>query len=178
MVVVVYVFHASIAYSCWFDTTFFKKIKAVGLKWFSNISIVQSLLSYELEQTFHLKQSTDVALELFTVVSRLTTMICSRKIAVKRKHHKAKLKTPLKCVETHSMRSNGVKTHHSAKILHTAAIFSACIPRNPSLSTAQSHFKHPVAILKPPRSAVFYRCKAKIGSRSREPIVAKRNSPI
>ena len=109
-----------------------------------------------------------------TVVPRLTAIIGSRKIAVKQKHRKTKLNTPLKRTETCSMRSNGVKTHHPAKILHTVAIFAACIARNLSLSTAGSHFKHLVAILKPRRSAVFDCCKAK----SREPIIAKRNSSI
>ena len=83
-----------------------------------------------------------------TVVPHLMTIIRSRKIAVKRKHRKAKLKSPLKRIENPSMRSNGLKTHRPAKILHTAAIFGACIARNPSLSTAGSHFKHPAAILK------------------------------
>ena len=69
-------------------------------------------------------------------------------------HRKAKIKIPLKCIETHSMHSNGVKTHHPAKILHTAAIFSACIARNLSLNTVGSHFKHLVAILKPPISCL------------------------
>ena len=92
------------------------------------------------------------ALIPITVVPRLTMIIRSRKIAVKRKHRKAKLKTPLKCTETRSMHSNEVKTHCLAKILHTAAIFAACIERNPSLNTAGSHFNHPVAILKPPIS--------------------------
>ena len=61
------------------------------------------------------------------MVPRLTAIIRSRKIAVKRKRHKAKIKSPLKCIENCSMHSNGLKTHRPVKILHTAAIFSACI---------------------------------------------------
>ena len=85
-----------------------------------------------------------------TVVPRLTTIIHSRKIAIQWKHRKTKLKTPLKHIDTRSMRSSGVKTHCPAKILHTAAIFTACIARNPSLNTAGSHFNYPAAILKSP----------------------------
>ena len=124
-----------------------------------------------------IKRSTYMLSNVTTVVPYLTTIIRSRKIAIKQKHRKTKLKTPLKCIETRSVCSNGVKTHRPGKILHTAAIFAACIARNPSLYTAGSHFKHPAAILKT-RSAVFDRRKVKIGSRSREPIIAKRNPPI
>ena len=100
----------------------------------------------------------------YSVMPHLTTIIHSRKIAVKRKHCKAKFKSPLKRIENRSMRSSGLKTHRPVKILHMAAIFAACIARNPSLSTVGSHFKYPVAILKTWRSAVFDRRKAKIGS--------------
>ena len=41
------------------------------------------------------------------------------------------------------MRSNELKTHCPAKILHTAAILGACIARNPSKNTAGSHFENP-----------------------------------
>ena len=91
----------------------------------------------------------------YTVVPRLTTLIRSSEITVERKRHKAKFKKPLKCIKTRLMHSNGLKTHCPVKILHTAAIFGACIARNPSLSTAGSHFEHPVAILKTQQSAVL-----------------------
>ena len=70
-----------------------------------------------------------------TVVPHLMTLIRSSEIAVERKRRKAKFKNPLKRTENRSMRSNGLKTHRPVKILHTAAIFCACIVRNPSLST-------------------------------------------
>ena len=44
------------------------------------------------------------------VVPRLTVIISSRKIAVKRKHRKAKIKSPLKSIENLSMCSSGLKT--------------------------------------------------------------------
>ena len=90
-----------------------------------------------------------------TVVPHLMTLIHSSEIAVERKHRKAKIKNPLKCIKTRLMCSSGLKTHRPTKILHTAAIFGACIARNPSLSTARSHFEHLVAILKTRRSAVL-----------------------
>ena len=77
------------------------------------------------------------------VVPRLTTLIRSSEIAVEPKRRKVKLKNPLKHIKTRLMCSNGLKTHRPAKILHTAAIFGACIVRNPALSTAGSHFEHP-----------------------------------
>ena len=89
-----------------------------------------------------------------TVVPHLTMLSCSSKIAVERKRRKEKLKNPLKHIKPWLMHSNGLKTHRPAKILHTAAIFGACIARNPSLSTAGSHFEHLEAILKTRQSAV------------------------
>ena len=91
----------------------------------------------------------------FTVVPRLTTLIHSSEIAVERKCRKVKIKNPSKRIKTRLMRSNELKTHPPTKTLHTAAIFGACIARNPSLSTAGSHFEHPVAILKTQQSAVL-----------------------
>ena len=99
-----------------------------------------------------------------TVVPHLTTIICSRKSTIKRKHRKAKIKTPLNHIETRSMRSIGVKTHRPAKILHTAVIFAACIVRNLSQKTAGSHFIYLVAILKLPVSCLKIVVLRRIGS--------------
>ena len=68
----------------------------------------------------------------YTVVPRITTLIRSSEIAVEHKRRNAKIKKPLKGIKTRLMHSNGLKTHCPAKILHTAAIFSACLARNPS----------------------------------------------
>ena len=76
------------------------------------------------------------------------------------------------------MCSNGLKTRRPAKILHRVAIFAACLARNMSLNTAGSHFIYPVAILKPLISCWKIVVLRRIGSWSREPITAKRNSPI
>ena len=86
--------------------------------------------------------------------------------------------TPLERIERVSMHSSRVKTHLPVKILHTAAIFTACIARNPSLNTVGSHFNHLVAILKLPISCWKNIVLRRIGSWSREPIIAKRNPPI
>ena len=82
------------------------------------------------------------------MVPRLTMLIHSSEIAVEQKRRKAKIKNQLKRIKAQLMHSNGLKTHRPAKILHTTAIFGACIAWNPSLSTAGSHFEHPAAILK------------------------------
>ena len=112
-----------------------------------------------------------------TVVPRLTTIIRSRKITVKRKHRKTKIKSPLKCIENLSVHSNGLKTHSPAKSLHTAAILAACIAMNPSLNTAGSHFSYPVAILKLPISCLKIIVLQRIGFRSREPISSQCEIP-
>ena len=63
----------------------------------------------------------------------ITTLIHSSEIAVERKCRKAKLKSPLKFIETRSMHSNGLKTHCPAKILHRGGHFSgACKAKNGS----------------------------------------------
>ena len=113
-----------------------------------------------------------------TVVPRITTLIRSSEIAVEWKRRNAKIKSSLKRIKTHLMHSNGLETHSPVKILHRAAIFSACAVRNPSQKTAGSHFIYPVAILKPPISWRKIVILWRIGSRSREPIIAMRKKPI
>ena len=76
------------------------------------------------------------------------------------------------------MHSDGLEAHHPAKILHRAAIFTACAARNPSQKTAGGHFVYRVAILKLPISWRKIIILRRIGSRSKEQIIAKRNSPI
>ena len=115
---------------------------------------------------------------LDTVVLRITMLICSSQIAVERKRRNAKIKNPLKSIKTHLMHSNGLKTHRPVKILHKAAIFGGCLARNPSQKTAGSHFIYLVAILKPPISWRKITVLRRIGSRRREPIIAKRKKPI
>ena len=105
---------------------------------------------------------------VYTVVPRITTLICSSEIAVELKRCNAKIKSPLKCIEAPSMCSNGLETHRPVKILHRAAIFSACAVRNQSQQTAGSHFIYPVAILKPPISCRKIIVLRRISSRSRE----------
>ena len=61
------------------------------------------------------------------MVPRITTLIRSSEIAVERKRRKAKIKSPLKRIETPSVRSSGLETHRPVKILHRAAIFVAVL---------------------------------------------------
>ena len=84
---------------------------------------------------------------------RITTLIRSSEITVERKRRKAKIKKPLKRIKTWLMRSNRLRTHRSAKILHGAAIFGCLCSEKWLLNTVGSHFEHPAAILKPQRSA-------------------------
>ena len=107
----------------------------------------------------------------------ITTLIRSSEITIARKHHNAE-KNTLKCIKTRLIRSNGLKTHRPAKILHRAAIFGGCIARNLFQKTAGSRFIYPTAILKPPISCRKIVILRRIGSWSREPIIAKWKKPI
>ena len=75
-----------------------------------------------------------------TVVPRIMTLIRSSEIAVEQKRRNAKIKSALKRIETLSVRSSGLETHHPVKILHRVAIFGACAAMNPSQKTVGSHF--------------------------------------
>ena len=57
-----------------------------------------------------------------TVMPRITTLIRSSEIAVERKVVKQKIKKPLKRIKTWLMRSNRLRTHHPAKILHRVPV--------------------------------------------------------
>ena len=97
-----------------------------------------------------------------TVVPRITTLIRSSEIAVEQKRRNTKIKNPLKRIKT-----------RPAKILHRAAILGGCLVRNLSQKTAGSHFIYLVALLKPPVSCPKIVILRRIGSQSREPIIAK-----
>ena len=98
----------------------------------------------------------------------ITMLIHSSEIAVELKLRNAKLKR----IKTRIMRSYGLETHCPAKILHSAAIFAACAMRSPSQKTAGSHFL-PGGHFETAYQLAENRRFARIGSQSREPIIAK-----
>ena len=82
-----------------------------------------------------------------TVVPRLTMIIHSKKIAVKRNRRQAG-KKPLECIENWLMRSTGEIPHRPAKIAHREPLISyfkmlsseAGIQKAPILRREGSHF--------------------------------------
>ena len=85
----------------------------------SDLQLIRAVSFDETERT-HMSWERDF-IELWqflagcSVVPRLTAIIRSRKISVKRKCRKAKIKSPLKCIENHSMHSNGLNNSPSSE---------------------------------------------------------------